>query len=189
MNLANCLLIMPHTLLLSLLEGYSPCDANEEAMWLKTLAFVREYPAACFERSLAIGHVTASAWVVSPDYGQVLLMHHAKLNKWFQPGGHCDGDPDVLGVALKETWEETGVKARPVHPNVFDVDVHPIPATAREAGHDHYDIRFLLVADPKGLVEANAESKEVRWVPMREVARYNASESLLRMQRKCLANT
>ncbi len=42
---------------------------------------------------------------------KVLLLHHAKLDKWLQPGGHCDGDPDVLRVALKEAEEESGLKA------------------------------------------------------------------------------
>jgi len=174
--------------LLSLLNDYLPADAHEEAMWLATIHFVKENP-DCFERTLLEGHVTASAWIVSPDQKQVLLMHHAKLDQWFQPGGHCDGDPDVLRVAMKEAVEETGVQAHPVQPTIFDVDVHRIPATAKAPAHDHYDIRFLLETDPAAETVRNSESKDVRWVPMERVGEYNASESLLRMQRKSLAST
>lgn len=173
--------------LLSLLNEYVPADEFEWAMWLKTIAFVEAHP-ACFDRSLSVGHVTASAWVVSCDRDRVLLMHHRKLNRWFQPGGHCDGDPDVLTVALKEVWEETGMEAIPLGSSIFDIDVHSIPANRREPGHYHYDIRFLLEADPDQKMEHNTEAREVRWVPLGEVALYNASESILRMARKNVIN-
>ncbi|WP_373330611.1 hypothetical protein [Salmonirosea aquatica] len=71
--------------LLAMLNNHVPADEFEWDMWLRTIAFVEENP-NCFERSLKAGHVTASAWVVSPDRQQVLLMHHRKLNRWFQPG-------------------------------------------------------------------------------------------------------
>ncbi|WP_373330610.1 NUDIX domain-containing protein [Salmonirosea aquatica] len=90
----------------------------------------------------------------------------------------------MRGVALREVWEETGVKAMPLGTGIFDVDVHTIPANSREAAHYHYDIRFLLEADPVQKIERNHEAKEVRWVPMEEARLYNASESILRMWRK-----
>lgn len=169
--------------LLELLATHTPADASEEVMWLNTIRFVKEH-LHCFDRKLEIGHITASAWIISPDHTQVLLMHHAKLNKWFQPGGHCDGDPDVQKVAAKEAIEETGVSVRLVESGILDVDVHRIPANAREVAHDHYDIRFLFYADPAQIPLQNSESKEVRWVDMDQVPLYNDSESLLRMQRK-----
>lgn len=178
---------MHRTGLLAMLSDYVPADEFEWAMWEKTIAFVEENP-ACFERTLLIGHITASAWVVSPDRRQVLLMHHRKLNRWFQPGGHCDGDPDVLAVAMKEVLEETGVAASPLSAGIFDVDVHTIPGNGRETAHYHYDIRFLLEADPGRKVARNHEAKEVLWVPMEEVGLYSASESILRMVRKTNAN-
>ncbi|GAB2797365.1 NUDIX hydrolase [Rhabdobacter roseus] len=175
---------MHRQVLLTLLDRYEPWDLNEARMYLATKEFVRAQP-RCFERSLAEGHVTGSAWIVSPDRTQVLLMHHRKLDRWFQPGGHCDGDSDVRRVALKEAEEETGVQnPRVVGDGIFDVDVHLIPANAKEAAHYHYDIRFLLEVDPKVPVVQNPEAKEVRWVPLAEVARYNDSESILRMARK-----
>ncbi|TDB68250.1 NUDIX hydrolase [Arundinibacter roseus] len=173
--------------LLQLLQNYHPKDENERKMVLETQVFVQQN-SLCFERSLPSGHVTASAWVISPDLQQVLLMHHKKLDRWFQPGGHCDGDPDVRRVALKETEEETGAFGQLVGNEIFDVDVHLIPANAKEAAHFHYDIRFLVVADPATKPAANAESKEVRWVSMSDVPYYNSSESILRMQRKILAS-
>lgn len=154
---------MPREDLLSLLNNHVPRDEFEWDMWLRTIEFVEMYP-GCFMRTLLIGHVTASAWVVSPDRAQVLLMHHRKLDRWFQPGGHCDGDPDVLRVAMKEAEEETDAKVRPVAESIFDVDVHSIPSRPGEPAHFHYDIRFLLEADPLEGIARNAEAKEVRWI-------------------------
>lgn len=174
--------------LLSLLNDYQTSDEAESEMRERTLEFVKENK-DCFERELRQGHVTASAWVVSPDRGKVLLMEHRKLMKWFQPGGHCDGDPNVLGVAIKETQEETGVKARPVSLAIFDVDVHLIPANPKDAAHYHYDIRFLLEADPADVIGGNSEARQVKWVPLAEVPDYNPSESIVRMQRKIRATS
>ncbi len=173
--------------LLQLLQNYCPEDENESTMVLETQRFIEQNP-LCFERTLPAGHITASAWVVSPDRQKVLLMHHKKLDRWFQPGGHCDGDPDVRRVALKETEEETGALGQMAGNGIFDVDVHLIPANAKEDAHFHYDIRFLVEADPATKPAANAESKEVRWVLMSNVPSFNSSESILRMQRKILIN-
>ena len=170
--------------LLSLLADYTPSVGEENAMWQSVKEFVALQP-RCFERTLTIGHVTGSAWIVSPDRSVVLLMHHAKLNRWFQPGGHCDGDPKVLAVALKEAQEETGIaQLSPVSQAIFDIDVHLIPSRGNEPEHLHYDIRFLFEADPSASIQNNAESKEVRWIPLEKVARFNDSESILRMVRK-----
>ncbi len=80
--------------LLGLLKNYHPFDNEEHRMWLETIDFVQQNP-DCFERSLSIGHVTGSAWIMDHSHKYVLLMHHRKLDRWFQPGGHADGMPDV----------------------------------------------------------------------------------------------
>ncbi len=144
--------------------------------------------AQCFERTLAIGHVTASGWVVSEEGDKVLLMHHRKLNRWFQPGGHCDGDPNVLAVARKEVEEETGLLNCKVGPGgIFDVDIHLIPANSKEAAHYHYDVRFLFKANATTELVINAESRDLRWIPLAEVKNYNDSESIMRMVCKTIS--
>ncbi len=140
-----------------------------------------------FFRELHPAHVTGSAWVVSPDREKVLMLHHKKLNQWFQPGGHADGESDVLGVAVKETLEETGLQASQVkllHPEIFDVDIHAIPAHGNEPAHEHIDIRFLLEVDDRLPVPGNDESHQVLWVNLYELSRYNRNRSTYRMLEK-----
>ncbi len=170
--------------LLALLRQYEPFDENERTMWQDTLSFVEQHP-DCFERTLLTGHVTGSAWIVSPDRSQAVLIHHRKLDRWFQPGGHCDGDPDVAAVAMKEAEEETGLRSiRLVSPAIFDIDVHPIPAKGDLPAHVHYDIRFLLEADPEEAFVHSDETNDIKWVKIAEIADFTDSESILRMIRK-----
>src|SRR6187551_2058799 len=83
----------------------------------------------CFHRDHLPGHITGSAWIVDEKKEFVLLTHHAKLNRWLQPGGHADGDENVSGVALREAEEETGIKNFTLlNQGIFDIDIHTIPA-------------------------------------------------------------
>ncbi|QDK79459.1 NUDIX hydrolase [Spirosoma sp. KCTC 42546] len=183
---------MHRQLLLQLLQQHSPADPNEQAMNQATIAFVEQYP-DCFERSLLIGHITGSAWIVSPDRTQTLLIHHRKLDRWLQPGGHADGDPDVAAVALREAQEETGLTSLRLlmpadgTPAIFDVDVHQIPARHDVPEHLHYDIRFLLEADPDEPFGVSDEIKNIQWFSLEMVDNYTDSESILRLIRKNMA--
>lgn len=172
--------------LLSLLDAYKTEDTEEAKMQAEMKTFVAEHE-DCFERTLKIGHVTASGWVLSEDRQSVLLMHHRKLDRWFQPGGHCDGDPDVLSVARKEIEEETGLlNFRSAGDGIFDVDIHLIPANPKDDAHYHYDVRFLFIADAGEPLIINSESRDLQWVPLDQIEQYNNSESIVRMARKTI---
>jgi 8-oxo-dGTP pyrophosphatase MutT (NUDIX family) len=170
--------------LLALLRHHRTSYPEEQKMLEDMIRFVADHP-DCFERNLMKGHVTGSAWIVNPERSHVLLMHHYKLDKWVQPGGHCDGDPDVMKVAIREAEEETGLFAVPVMKGIFDLDIHTIPAKGNLPEHLHYDIRWLMEAamEEEGLPN-NHESHAVRWIRLDEVHRYTSSESVLRMLQK-----
>jgi 8-oxo-dGTP pyrophosphatase MutT (NUDIX family) len=169
--------------LIRALEAHEPFDAHEAAMLASTLAFVRTQE-ACFDRALECGHVTGSAWVVNTKRTQTLLVHHAQLDRWLQPGGHCDGNPDVMAVALQETLEETGLTATPVFTSLFDVDTHQIPGRKGQPAHIHYDVRFLVEADDQSSPTVSEESHDVRWMPLESVKCLNTDDSVLRMVAK-----
>lgn len=170
--------------LLHLLQTHRPFDDEEHSMWLETINFIHQNP-DCFERWLSIGHITGSAWIVDNAREYVLLMHHRKLDRWFQPGGHADGNPDIQQVALREAQEETGLtNIQLVDNQIFDIDIHLIPANTKEPAHYHYDIRFLMQANRNLPLQSNNESKNLAWVLLGEVYRYNNSASLIRMVKK-----
>jgi 8-oxo-dGTP pyrophosphatase MutT (NUDIX family) len=179
--------------LLELLDRYAARHPGEAACVARVRALVAAR-ADCFERSSAPGHLTGSAFVVSADFRRVLLVHHRKLDRWLQPGGHADGECDVAQVALREAREETGLDGlaffRPEggEPLPFDLDVHEIPARPGEPAHEHHDVRFLLVAAAGQEARASAESHEVRWFPLASLEEeLDVDESVLRMARKARA--
>lgn len=104
------------------------------------------------------GHVTAGALLLRPD-GRMLLIEHLALGKWLFPGGHLeDSDETLMGAALRELAEETGISPGVVVPDdtvPLHIDVHPIPANPAkgEPDHQHFDFRFLFrtTADVTGL--------------------------------------
>jgi 8-oxo-dGTP pyrophosphatase MutT (NUDIX family) len=178
---------MHRKIILDLLRKHKGFDENEANMLAEMIDFVEKYK-DCFERELAIGHVTGSAWIVDKSRNFVLMMHHRKLDKWFQPGGHCDGDNDVLRVAMKEAQEETGLSDIQIVSNeIFDVDVHLIPQRKDIAAHFHYDVRFLFEADKEIPLIINEESNDLAWVKLSEVKSHNNSDSIMRMVRKMLS--
>src|SRR5260370_33591853 len=117
----------------------------------------------CFRRDAFPAHFTGSAFVVSADGARSLLHHHRKLDRWLQFGGHCDGEEDVLSVAQREAYEESGIhglvvaSARP-----FDLDIHEIPPFGDEPGHPHYDVRYVLSAPEQAAIQPVPQGTDVR---------------------------
>src|SRR5882672_1965365 len=111
--------------LIRLLQSYTTEFAEEKKFVLSFLELLNQENS--FQRTHLPGHITGSAWVVNPEKTKTLLVHHAKLNKWVQPGGHADGDENILNVALREAEEETGLKDMKPAEGIFDLDIHLIP--------------------------------------------------------------
>lgn len=152
------------------------------------MRFISETP-DCFERSHAAGHITASAWLLNPAGDKALLTLHRKLGLWLQPGGHADGDTDPLRVALREAEEESGISGiRPLCTDIYDVDIHTIPAHPASGApeHLHYDVRYLLQAPHEHFCLSH-ESKALAWVAPTELPalRPPTDESVLRLARLC----
>jgi 8-oxo-dGTP pyrophosphatase MutT (NUDIX family) len=171
--------------LASLRRHEARAEAGDEAAMLAEYGPFIAAHADCLWRTCRDGHLTASAWIVDPARQRTLLTHHHKLDRWLQLGGHVDGNPNLAEAAMREAREESGLAGlRLVSPEIFDVDRHRIPARGDEPEHWHFDVRFLIEADPAEPLAISSESKDLAWVALNEVARLNPSESLARMVRK-----
>ncbi len=172
--------------LYSLLMGYSPHNDLEEGYLRRMLKLCgNESP---WKRSnFDPGHFTASAFVVSANREDLLLILHNKLNKWLQPGGHIDAtDEDSHAAATREVMEETGLRAddlHSIHDGIFDIDIHTIPAHGDEPEHDHFDLRFLFAArDEDALLnKCDDEVAEIRWCANSSVREVTDDASVLRV--------
>ena len=173
---------MDKTSLTQSIQAYTAIFPKEEEYKSEFLTLIQDED--CFLRSRLAGHLTASCWVLD-DNGQVLLLHHKKLNKWLQPGGHADGEEDLLAVAKKELEEETGLVHFSVNTEIFDLDIHTIPQRKNVPEHFHYDVRFLFIATDPDEIQKNHESTDLKWVKLTAVNELcRGEESILRMVKK-----
>jgi len=154
-----------------------------------TLRRIEEFVRAnedCLLRSSLAGHLTGSAFVVDRDRERLLLIHHKALGRWLQPGGHADGDPDLVAVARREALEETGVgELDLLVPGPWDLDIHRIPERRGVPEHLHYDVRFLFSL--AGGMDLQSDEREVHaaaWVPLADLASFGIEESVLRPARR-----
>lgn len=173
---------MHRNYLIELLKNYQ--GLPEEQIYKQQILDFVQKNVYCFERSLEIGHVTASSWLINSDNTRAFLMHHTKLDIWVQPGGHCDGNPNVLEVAVKEAQEESGIQdIEPISSEIYDIDIHFIPANAKEKEHFHYDVRFLLQAQSDS-IQQNQESQAIKWFGKKIDLLPTDSRSITRMFEK-----
>ena len=146
-----------------LLAGWQPPDDAQDRLRRDFLEYLADHPDGVW-RSCRPDHVTASALVLSPDRGQVLLHLHGKVGRWLQFGGHPEpGDATLLGAALREAVEEGGLDAlRPLLLEPVRLDRHPAPCAPGSA-RDHLDVQFALLAAQALPPRVSAESHDVRW--------------------------
>jgi 8-oxo-dGTP pyrophosphatase MutT (NUDIX family) len=164
-----------------LLERYVPRDPAQAAERRRLLAFVDAHPSDAHRRELLVGHLTASALVVDARGERALLTHHRKLGRWLQLGGHCDGDANLAGAALREAVEESGIAGLSIDPVPIDLDVHTIPARPGEPRHSHLDTRFVVFA-PAGAGETKSdESHALGWFGPAEIDSLDVDESVRRL--------
>jgi 8-oxo-dGTP pyrophosphatase MutT (NUDIX family) len=170
-----------------LLAAHSACDADERSHLTRMLALL-DRPGDPFMRAhFEPGHFTASAFVIAPDGGALLLIQHPKLRRWLQPGGHVEADDaDLLAAARREIEEEVGLRDLTlVAEGLFDLDVHRIPALGSEPPHEHFDVRFAFRAPDRHLrVGADTEAKVARWFTLSEIEAGASDNSVLRAARK-----
>ncbi|MEV6586810.1 NUDIX hydrolase [Streptomyces acidicola] len=155
------------------LKGYE----DQEELRQAYLDHLEAHPDGMW-KSCHAGHVTASALVVDPEEGRVLLTLHKKLRMWLQMGGHCEPEDGTLAAAaLREASEESGVAGLTLLPGgPVRLDRHPIPPPC----HVHFDIQYAVVAPAGAVQQISDESLDLRWFGYDEVKDV-ADDSVVRL--------
>lgn len=171
----------------SLLKNYQTDYEKEQEHKLNMLSILQSRDDVLFETS-KFGHFTASAWVLNHDKTKVLLTLHAKLNRWFQLGGHIErSDKTFLDACLREAQEESGIQNIAADGAfVIDIDIHSIPENPKTAAHLHYDITLCLIADKHAETALSKESTKLEWIPISEVKSITDDPAVVRMAEKTM---
>jgi len=150
------------------IKNYRPCNAQEMADQKVMLDFI-EKNADCLLRENRIAHFTASIWTVNRQRTKTLMVYHNIYDSWSWIGGHADGEEDLKSVALRELYEETGVKnARLVSKDIFSLEVLTVDGHVKRGeyvpSHLHLNVTYLAEADEEEALRVKAdENKGVRW--------------------------
>ena len=161
------------------LEAYRPWNAQEAQDRAELLRRLRSGE-DLYTRDNAAGHLTASAWVVSPDRKQVLMAYHNLYGSWAWLGGHADGDRDLLAAAVREVREESGLEdVRAVTPDIYSLEILPVAGHEKRGvyvpSHLHLNVTFLLEADPAAPVRRKPdENSAVAWFGLEEAVSASA---------------
>ncbi len=164
------------------LRAFEHRDPAQAAARDQMLAFIDRHDDAA-ERTCGPGHLTASALVVDASGERGLLTLHKKLGRWLQLGGHCDGNTELAGAALREAIEESGIEDLLIDPVPIDLDIHSIPARPGEPEHLHLDTRFVVWAPASARLRISDESLDLRWVTGRELETLETDTSVRRLFR------
>ena len=175
------------------IRAYRPQDEQEETDKRIILEYVDRYPDTVLTRQNEYAHITSSGFVVNADATKVLMAHHNIYKVWAWTGGHADGDPDLLGVALREAEEETGAAGlRPLSPLPLSLEVLTVPAHQKRgrevSAHLHLNFSFLLLAPREGqaLREKPDENSGVAWLPAHRLEEYCTEPEMLPIYRRLI---
>lgn len=155
-------------------EAYIPFNEQETRDRALLLNWI-ESGQDILTRKNEVAHLTASAWVVSPDRKQVLMAYHNLYNSWAWLGGHADGESDLLSVAMREAREESGIEnVRPVSRDIFSIETLCVEGHEKRGQyvpcHLHLNVTYLLEADPNQPLRAKPdENSAVAWIAVEDI--------------------
>ena len=155
--------------LIDQLKAFIPFNEQEMRDREVILDALLKHRESIFLRTSLLAHMTASAWVISPDAKQVLMAYHKIYDAWSWLGGHADGDTDLMAVALREVREESGLEhVIPATDKIYSVETLTVDGHEKKGvyvpSHLHLNVTYLLMADPSDPLRINREENSgVQW--------------------------
>ena len=166
------------------LEQWRPSRSRQEDLRSEYVELLRSGGPAALQRDGGAEHLTASCFVVTRDFRQVLLAFHRKAQRWLQLGGHLEpGDGSCMAAAIREAHEEGGIAGlRSVSDHPADLDRHPLVGTFGNC-RVHWDVGYLAIVDQPVNPTASDESEAAAWwsIPDLEAADPQLAARLGRM--------
>lgn len=171
------------------IRKYIPYNTQEEKDKELILKCINVYDNLLFRQN-PIAHITSSGYIVNKDRTKVLMIHHNIYKTWAWTGGHADGDPDLIHVAIKEAIEETGVKHFDVvSEEILSLDVLTVDGHIKKgqyvSSHLHLSLAYLLECNENDkLIVKEDENSGVMWIPINEIDKYSNEPYMINLYNK-----
>lgn len=163
------------------LEKYVPYNEQEEKDRNVMISYLDNFENS-LTRNNKYGHFTSSAWVVNKERTKVLMIYHNIYKSWAWPGGHADGEEDLLSVAIKEVKEETGIEnIKVLKDEIFSLEIITVDGHIKRgeyvSSHTHLNVVYLLEANEnESLKIKEDENSGVKWIPIEDVAKVSTEK-------------
>ena len=163
------------------IENYNPYNEQEEKDKQIMLKYFDKFDDV-LTRDNEFGHFTASSWAVNKEKTKVLMIYHNIYKSWAWTGGHADGETDLLGVAIRELKEETGVKnVRILDSDIFSLEIICVKGHVKKGkyvpSHVHLNLTYFLEVDENETLQIKAdENSGVKWVNIEDVYKTTSEE-------------
>lgn len=163
--------------IINILNQYIPYNLQEEQDKIVMLKYVHDFD-DIFERTNMYAHMTSSPWILNEELDKVLMVYHNIYSSWGWCGGHCDGDRNMIRVAVREGQEESGLQnLKLVSEKPLAIDILPVYGHMKNkayiAAHVHLNFTFLCIAQEReSLSIKRDENSAVRWIPIKDINKY-----------------
>lgn len=181
--------------LLASITGFQPGTEQEVTAKNELISLIGQYQNQILDRDSGIGqtaHITCSGMILSPDLTQTLMAYHLIYQSVGWIGGHADGDPDLLGVALREAREETSVKeVYPISGRILSIDALPVPEHQKHGrtvpAHTHYNITYGLIAPVnQDIADKPDENRNVQWIAVEKIPEFCTESHMIPIYQKII---
>ena len=153
--------------LINQIKNFTPFNEQEEVDKSISLELINTFEDV-LTRKNNFGHFSSSAIVLNKQRTKMLLLHHNIFGGWIYPGGHADGEADLISVAQREVEEETCVKANLITNNIYGLQILPVKGHVKRGKyincHAHYDVLYLFEAEESKVKIKEDENSKVEWI-------------------------
>lgn len=166
------------------IEKYEPYNEQEKKDKETMLKYINTFDDV-LTRNNEFGHFTASAWVLNKEKTKVLMIYHNIYKSWAWTGGHADGDVDLLGTAIREVKEETGVNnVKVLNDDIFSLEIicgnGHVKRGKYVSSHVHLNLTYLLEVDESEVLKVKPdENSGVKWINIEDVGKVSNEEWMI----------